>query len=407
VTLFERLYRLLLHLYPAAHRAEYGDLMTIHFRDLMREARTRGMWRIAKLWLRLLLDVARTAPAEHLATARETIMDLNPRGTEPLPWWQIALVVLPGLTALPGLLTGDGTWLAYAGVMAALLAAVIHWQRAGHFPAWGLLLLGYLAIVGLAIAASVVNTVMPGLPVPRAVLIGLLVAAGLAAAVRIGVRHARVAGLPGWLLPALGGMALIAFAAGALSAIHSTMVAGEPPGAHIRDIVWLGVWGMSFLAVKLIAVMLGLPLARRHGLTAILFVVGFVYPIYSGIENPAYAISLWTDSRLLIWTVELAVPALMLVVGPLWSLRAGSGRWRALGLLLPVCVALTAGTLISGVVRPYHIGVMVWLASSLDALNNLFVLVVAAGLYRHAAAPGDAGAENRAKLPSSVLDPVE
>jgi hypothetical protein len=407
VTLSERLYRLLLRLYPAAHRVEYGDVMVIHFRDLMREARTGGMWRVARLWLRLLLDVAQTAPTEHLATARETIMDLNPRGTEPLPWWQIALVILPGLTTLAWMITGRLMWLTYAGVIVVLAAAGWHWRHAGRIPAWSLLLLGYLSITIWGPAGMALSTLVPGEPWLGSALLMLLAVSGMAISAWTGVRHARIAGLPGWLIPVLGGMALSAFVANALSAVSSTMVAGEPPAAHLPDILFLGMWGVGFLAVKLIAVALGLPLARRYGVTAALFAVGFIYPIYYGIEDPAYAINLWTDSWVLIWTIQLIGPALMLVVGPLWSLRAGSGRWRTLGLLLPVGASLVTSTLIAGAVRPYHTGVIAWIASSLDALNNLLVLAVAVGLYRQAAGPGNAGAESWAKLPSSVLDPAE
>jgi len=53
--------------YPISFRREYGPQMIQLFRDCHREVRTApdafGNWR---LWLRTLLDLARTAPAEHL-----------------------------------------------------------------------------------------------------------------------------------------------------------------------------------------------------------------------------------------------------------------------------------------------------------------------------------------------------
>src|SRR2546429_8559516 len=67
-----RVYRLLLFAYPISFRREYGPQMVQLFRDCHRDARAApdafGNWR---LWLRTLLDLARTAPVEHLAQLRK------------------------------------------------------------------------------------------------------------------------------------------------------------------------------------------------------------------------------------------------------------------------------------------------------------------------------------------------
>src|SRR5258708_23853725 len=62
-----RVYRLLLLAYPIGFRRDYGRQMMQLFRDCHQDVRAApnafGNWR---LWLRTLLDLARTAPAEHL-----------------------------------------------------------------------------------------------------------------------------------------------------------------------------------------------------------------------------------------------------------------------------------------------------------------------------------------------------
>jgi predicted permease len=57
-----RLYRLLLHLYPAAFREEYAKSMEQEFRDELAESRTG--FAIAWLWLRLLYDLAVSVPVQ-------------------------------------------------------------------------------------------------------------------------------------------------------------------------------------------------------------------------------------------------------------------------------------------------------------------------------------------------------
>jgi hypothetical protein len=384
----ERFYRLLLHLYPRAHRAEYGDLMLTHFRDQLRAARQAGR-SVGRLFLRTLLDAARTIPAEHLALAKESLMEAR-RPVRPLPWWQVALVILPGLALLPTLPSGDGTGYVFAAIILVMLIAGYIWQREGRFPAWALLLLGIISFTGAAMISAAVGSLVPGQPTLGAVLLGALIAVLLAAALVISVRHIRTHPLPPairWLLPLLLGCAL---AGGALRSVHGLLLQQEPLTTQaIPTLLMSGTWEVGMIIVLLAPVALGLPLARRYGLTALLFVVGCLYPVYKGIIDPGYAIGLWTDSALLTWMVELAAPALMLVVGPLWMLRAGSTRGRIIGALIPLALTFAVGATIPQVVRDYT----TWLSlvsSGLQAVALLLIVIVAALLYRDlegAAAP--------------------
>ena len=64
VGISERVYRSLLRAYPREFRDEYGDEMVHCFRDLCREARADGGWRLAALWGRTLPEVLSTAVKE-------------------------------------------------------------------------------------------------------------------------------------------------------------------------------------------------------------------------------------------------------------------------------------------------------------------------------------------------------
>lgn len=63
----DRLYRLILNVYPLGFRDEYGEEMAQTMRDQVRDAWTQhGAVGLTGLWLRVLLDSVRSAFAEHL-----------------------------------------------------------------------------------------------------------------------------------------------------------------------------------------------------------------------------------------------------------------------------------------------------------------------------------------------------
>jgi capsular polysaccharide biosynthesis protein len=75
LTISQAIFKRLLFLYPQAHRNAYGADMAQLFRDQSRDAWQESRhWGLAKLWLRVLPDLARTSLAERLS-------NLNPRKT--------------------------------------------------------------------------------------------------------------------------------------------------------------------------------------------------------------------------------------------------------------------------------------------------------------------------------------
>ncbi|HVR79662.1 MAG TPA: hypothetical protein VMS99_14870 [Acidimicrobiia bacterium] len=63
----DRIYRLILNVYPRAFRDEYGEEMAQTMRDQVRDALAeRRAFGVTALWLEVLLDTARSAFAEHL-----------------------------------------------------------------------------------------------------------------------------------------------------------------------------------------------------------------------------------------------------------------------------------------------------------------------------------------------------
>jgi hypothetical protein len=74
IAVSERLYRRLLHAYPAAFRHQYGAQMAQVFRDCCRAAYQRSGTRgVLQLWLPTLGDLVRNATAEHASVLRERV----------------------------------------------------------------------------------------------------------------------------------------------------------------------------------------------------------------------------------------------------------------------------------------------------------------------------------------------
>src|SRR5690606_25340530 len=178
--LAERLYRLLLHLYPLDYRREYGDLMLTHFRDLLRDAqRSERAFAEEKLVLHILLDTLHSAAREHL-DAHQVGLAADLRQAKPLPLLTRLLALAPaflyvlfyslnevGVTVPPALIIA-----AACGVLLVTLWAWIKSLRRGSsiIPGWLMYSAGSLTIV-LVFALSRLPT-----PVGTVVLLALATA---------------------------------------------------------------------------------------------------------------------------------------------------------------------------------------------------------------------------------------
>jgi hypothetical protein len=69
-----RVYKVLIKAYPASFRGEYGDEMALVFREQIIDAvRQRGAVGLITAWLRVLGDLARSAPEEHFQEMQRRI----------------------------------------------------------------------------------------------------------------------------------------------------------------------------------------------------------------------------------------------------------------------------------------------------------------------------------------------
>lgn len=301
----ERLYRLLLRLYPREHRRKYGELMVTHFRDQLRAARAEGT--ILRFWLRTLLDVARTAPLEQMEA-----LQAGSAGA----WVQGLLVIAPVVLALLFVPAGDAAGrtvlfgLAVAYLILLYVSARRKWPVTWAFPLLGLagtfavmwggyLFLGQWRWLGQ-------NALYPH----------LFLLVGLALLLRPILRHGKplTVALLGAMLVA---SALVVLAQGSASAVALAEAVEAP-------------------ALIVLAGALGLPIARRYGMPGALFVVGSLQ----------WAIETTIDPSLQIRFGEWSLLMSILIVGttligiPLLTLRARSDRGRMVAMLAPLAGCL-------------------------------------------------------------------
>lgn len=147
----ERVYRAILSLYPASFRRRFADEMTQLFRDRLRDVGTAGSaLDIAIAWLRMVADVALTAPAEHLRRNRTVAHSLS---SAPTPVTRVLGIagVVAGLVILlvygielPEALYPARLVVFGLGVMA--IAVGVHQRQAVQAPSASLMATG--ALVG-------------------------------------------------------------------------------------------------------------------------------------------------------------------------------------------------------------------------------------------------------------------
>lgn len=359
MTLLERLYRLLLCLYPRSYRREYADPMATHFRDLLRDAQERGALAVLWLWTRLLLDLVTTAPREHLEAAMTATVP-------PLPWRKVLLAALPGtgllvvsllrVHVLPAAQVGL-VYQAYRGALILTLAGFV----VGGFVVERRLAVWALPALGYAVPQLLLN--LWGVGVFRILYPALSVA--LIPALGVLIWHTRRRGrAAAWAWPLPG----LAFALGLLGEIWlNPTVLQQPVPALMAQI--LGI------ALLLVFVALGLPLAWRYGSLAGLFLVATLFLIASYRLDPTYG--LWGSP----WSTVVGSMQefSFLIAAPLLALRARSERGRIVAMLAVSAAGLFAAALVGPLVR----GWVDW-HRLLGAVQLMLTLAFALVLYANA-----------------------
>lgn len=319
----ERFYYCLLWLYPDRHRHTYGPLMTQLFLDQLRDARSEGRWSVLALWLQTMLDVLLSAPAEHLRQSSIVASD------KPLLSWRSALIMLiPALLVMiPWLPIPRGSQVILSVVTCAMLmTTLLVWKKTRSIPIWGMPLLGA--------ATGVMSIPLSIVPVLAWVLvIGLF------------VYYSRRRSIP---LSAWGLLGIYILTAACTAVIYMLNVSNIPLSDGLTAETWQGIlinlFGalvlFSYSAITLVPVALGLLLAQRQGVGALIFAAsGMMF--FHQFFDVDYLFSFYYHNLSVLTLYNVLWRLLVFVIAPLWMVRSRSNRGRLIGIGLPILVAVS------------------------------------------------------------------
>ena len=232
----ERVYRALLRFYPVPFRARFGDEMVQLFGDQLRDAREGrggrgGRGSVAATWLRILLDVARTAPAEHLEQRRVALSLSRPPSiaTRLLGLLGVAgglVLVSAFLFFIPGTFNLGRLVLFNVGASAIAVAVLRHSGDASSGPVLRTAALAVVLANAWYATMVVLSIGRPEYPRPDPEFRGVFLWAGVAmwwADAAFGFVALRLRGAARWAGLALGFGSLLAFTGMG----HLGLVSGE------------------------------------------------------------------------------------------------------------------------------------------------------------------------------------
>jgi hypothetical protein len=393
MTLAERIYRVVLWLYPSKHRQAYEEPMLQHARDMGHAARRRGPWHVAVLCLRLLKDGVVNGAIERL----EVIGMADNRYT-PTPWLSVILAAFPGLliavsrrhTAQLEPLQSVVGFL-YLGLL--VIAPPIIWWKRRRIPAWALLPAGIVVwsltyMAGSGLWRLVDSLRIPGLQqtgswmwIP---LVNLLLAAALFVVL---LRGRRVPG-PAWLVAGI-----MVFGNVLVAVLYSLAEFG---GTELYSgVVWYLIMAGCGPTEGLMLVAVGLLAARQHGVLAILIVIGgYSFMCLDTDHLIGYRHFLeWAGLPAYL----VAVTVSFLVVGPVTLLRARTRLGRALAVFAPVVVFHVARLMVPLLVIEQVVKLRP--GDVIMSINAVLSLALAWALY------SPMGDTLRGAQPSGRLDP--
>lgn len=382
-------YGFLLYLYPPAHRRTFGPLMRQLFCDLCCNAYTyRGLLGLVRLWMRTPPDLGASLTTAYAEAAEEVLMLLN-RTVAPLPWGKVALVILPGILFGISRVFNPLGWPAGTSFLLVAMFAIGVLVLQRRLPIWGLLALGLLTSWTLQRISSLL---------PRE-LTRSLFRMDLPATIELGKRLIYSVNLPQWMVAIPIWLAIIWLlwkyrqvwreAAWAITLLGLVIV-----GASI----FLDVNVLLYTGFVLFPVTLGVPLSRRYGSLASLFVLGaFSYQVFFDSDYYSGYI-LHTQPFYPLYVIPLVW--MLVSVSPLLLLRAQTLRGQAIGLLAPALVWGIARVIVPLLFRPDFHPLSIWLGDALLSGFVVFLLALAFYLY---AQPGHPRASSKDVLAGQTV----
>jgi hypothetical protein len=434
IEISRRVYARLIHLYPEAHRAEFGQDMLQVFTDQCRSVIRSGKWSgLPALWLRTLIDLVINVLKEHIASPQALSGLLEATPGQPLPWKGVVLVLIPGLIffiAQVAQLTGRDWFflMVYRAAYFLIIPVLIVWVWKRKFPIWGLIPLGLLFnsfysviyrlqnlglgesnpfLLNLAIFLKSYQFLSVKIVILTTFLLGILTLSWFTFRQVAVTRRA-------WILFGV----FIGLIVVHIVTINNTYVLMDGMNwfsifftgrANIlrEEILNMSSYDIYNYSTYLALILLGALIARRHGRLAVLLPLGYLLPalIYGRVSNdwPNPAEPQFTF-MLSVSVAALAYRFLVALAGPVWIVRSASGKMqkRASIISLAALIGIQIGFNIELVLINHWSNLMTIYFLFSEQLIMGAGLALALTLYRTLPAAQTGQEEKK----SSVPDPV-
>ena len=362
LSLSAAIYRYLLMVYPPAHRRDYGWLMLQLFRDQSQDSYAQGgVFELIRLWFRTMSDLAQSAVVAYWSAIEEVLMAV-PSVITPMSWRKVVLVVAPGILFGFSRIYAPLGGVTLVSILLIAMLAVASFGIHKSLPAWGLLVLG-------AVTNWLLTIVVVGLPDVLKSRLGvnfntsqLLLAIPVWLAILVLAWKSKII----WRLPLWNWVLLFIGVLGAFTFRYFTVI--------------------STAGLLLLPIALGIPLARRHGSLAALFVVGAFSVLF--LDSDTISGYLLQDQAFYRYYAIL-IYWLFFSIAPLLFLRARSPIGRTIGLLAPAAVVLIGRVVVPWLVVPDSHPLYIWTNSAFESAFILLLLWIALRLYGGIESPAE------------------
>jgi len=295
-------------------------------------------------------------------------------------WRTVALSLIPGMLAMVGLVGNDFSAYHFVGIGILVAFVIVAWVwNNQQLPWWSLMASGFLTGAGLSTALSVLGAILSVVTHttvdPSSWLFLSLPWVVMLFVITFSLRGQHISGQV-WIL-----MALVVVCNILVRVKNFILVDVSWSVAH--GVISVGLWAA---ALALLPVVIGIPLARRHGKFAILFVVGSTYMAFQSLINVDQQVRVNFNSSTGFIAYMVLIPLLFTIIAPLWYLRTGPMRAKMGGLLTLTGVAVAANIIVSGWVRG-DFTLIIWLSAIPYIISVLLTIALAHFLYRGARAP--------------------
>lgn len=287
---------------------------------------------------------------------------------------KVLLVIIPGVFATIGLVVTDFSLRMLIGLILLIVYLILaYWWNQKQIPGWSLLAAGMLLSIGITIVSGVIGGLASMIVGKSANLFALVLLLAILTALLLYLKRTQHIPMYIWILIAVIILCQLVVRIKYFILVGvSWSVAGQ----------WLNISLYAAVITLLLPVMTGLLPAKRHGLIAMLFVIGMIYGSFQMLIDVNYKVSDHIGNGILYMLYKALIPFFFTVVTPIWFLLARTSSSRLRGMLTLVGLTVIADLIIVGLSYAGELDLIIWISFIPYTLSVLLTLALAYFLFQ-------------------------